>query len=98
MKVEISSPAVSGLAQRIAARVLPSARQQAGDRLARKLVQAIAAETGVEPRLQGTTEHPVVRVEDDAVLDRIRGNAETPGDALLDRIRLDIQRQIGGRT
>ncbi|MGQ3675621.1 hypothetical protein ACT6QH_09025 [Xanthobacter sp. TB0139] len=98
MKVDISSPAVSGLAQRIAARVLPSARQQAGDRLARKLAREIAAETGVEPRLQGSPERLVVRVEDDAVLARIRGNAETPGDAVLDRIRLDIQRQAGGRA
>lgn len=97
MTARIIARGLDGLAARLAARHLPQAQAAAAARAADAVAGQITAETGVPVAVTGDAARPVVRVAEPALLDRIRGSFDRPGDPVLDRIRLLVSRRLGGR-
>ncbi len=97
MRVNISTRSLAGLARRLRVAALEPHTEAAATRGAQELGQMIAGETGVRPQISGPARRPIVRVRDEAVLARVRGQEGVEGDPVLDRIRLDFERRKRGR-
>lgn len=98
MNARIAARGLDGLAARIAARALPPAQQAAATRAAEALATEITTETDAPAVVAGPPGRPLVRVAGRALLERIRGSFNRPGDPVLDRIRLVFQRARGRRS
>lgn len=93
MKAGITVRGLDGLAARLAARYLPAASERAAAAAAVTLAADITRDTGAPATTTGPAARPVVRVADAALLARVRGAFDRPGDPVLDRIRLAFARR-----
>lgn len=93
MKVRLVPRGIDGLAARLAADILAPSAARLAARAADELAQELAAATGAAPDRAGSSEYPLLRVSDPAVLERVRGDAGRAGDPVLDRVRLALQRR-----
>ncbi|MFG1302497.1 hypothetical protein V5F49_22210 [Xanthobacter sp. V3C-3] len=93
MTTGIRSRGLDGLAQRLAARLLPAAAARAATTAAADLAETITTETGVPAASTEQAGRAQVRIADPALAAARRGGPDTPGDPTLDRILLAFARR-----